>query len=288
MGTGACGMKPTSHALVMHKGPRSTHGVHQVFRIAFRYLWLIALLGAAWESGSRMIQSVFVPPISLILIQFIQDWMPFEPGGVQNLLDNAVPTLLHMLSGWAVAGVIGIACGLLLGRVRVLELLAKPLVAFGMNVPPPALLPLAIMLFGFSSEGMLFLIAFGSVWPVLFNTLDAARSVEPSFIAASRVLHFRTGQFFARVLLPACSPRVVAGLRISLSLALILTVIAEMYGATSGIGKTIVSAQRSFEVLEMWSGILMLALLGLLVNRLFLMIERRLLGWQLGWKRVNR
>ena len=281
-------MSPAPQGLIMPKGRHSTYRFRHALRMMFQHLWLIALLGVAWEMGSRITGSPFVPPISLIIVQFLRDWTPFNPGGVQNVLDNAFPTLLHMLSGWAIAGVIGIVFGLVLGRIRVLELFAKPLVTFGMNVPPPTLLPLAILLFGFSSEGMLFLIAFGSVWPVLFNTLDAARSLEPSFIASSRVLHFDRRQFVARVLLPACSPRIFAGLRIALSLALILTVIAEMYGATSGIGKTIVSAQRSFLVVEMWSGILMLALLGVMINRLFLLVEHRLLGWQLGWKQVNR
>jgi ABC-type nitrate/sulfonate/bicarbonate transport system permease component len=281
-------MSTAPQELIMPDGRRSNNRVRHGLLHAIRHLWLIALLAATWEVGSRITGSAFVPPISLILAQFVSDWTPFSPSGAQNLAANALPTLLHMLSGWAIAGLTGIAFGLLLGRIRVLEMFVKPLVTFGMNVPPPTLLPLAILLFGFSSEGMLSLIAFGSVWPVLFNTLDAARNLDASFIASSRVLHFGRWHFFTSVLLPACSPRIMTGLRVAFSLALILTVIAEMYGATSGIGKTIVSAQRSFQILEMWSGIVMLAILGVVVNRVFLLIEQRLLRWQLGWKQVHR
>jgi ABC-type nitrate/sulfonate/bicarbonate transport system permease component len=280
-------MSTAPHELIIPDGQRSNNRVRQGLLNAVRHLWLIALLAVIWEVGSRVTGSAFVPPISLILAQFVSDWTPFTKDGARNLAANAIPTLFHMLSGWAIAGAVGITFGLLLGRIRMLEMLFKPLVTFGMNVPPPTLLPLAIMLFGFSFEGMLALIAFGSVWPVLFNTLDAARNLDVSFIASSRVLHFSRWHFFTRVLLPACLPRIITGLRVAFSLALILTVITEMYGATGGIGKTIVSAQRSFQILEMWSGIVILAVLGVVVNRVFLLIEQRLLRWQLGWKQVQ-
>ena len=193
-----------------------------------------------------------------------------------------------MIAGWLIAAFSGVGIGLLLGRTHTLECFLRPLLRFGMNVPPPALLPLTIVLFGFSPAGMLFLIDFGALWPVLINTLDASREIDSQLVDTGRVLHFSRFQFLVRVLIPACGPRIMTGLRIGLSLSLILTVIAEMYGATSGIGRAIVGAQRSFQTLEMWSGIIMLALLGVLANRVFLMIEHRLLRWHAGLRAMQR
>lgn len=255
---------------------------------AMRRVWLILVLATLWEVASRFTQSLFIPPPSRILAQFVANWMPFSEIGFENLTTNAAPTIVHMLAGWLLAGLLGIGVGLVLGRARRLQMLVKPLIAFGMNVPPPALLPLAILLFGFSSEGILFLICFGAIWPILINTLDAAHDVEPSVVASSRVLHFGKWLFFSRVLLPTCSPRIVSGMRIALGLSLIFTVIAEMYGATSGIGKAIVSAQRSFQILDMWAGITMLAIVGVALNRLFLWLERRVLRWQIGLRQGQR
>lgn len=247
-----------------------------------RRLWLLLLLAVVWEVLARRAASPFIPPMSTILGQFCLDWLPVFETGRQNLVAHALPTLATMLGGWVLAAITGVPAGLLLGRQRTFAAFVRPMLVFAMNVPPPALLPLAILLFGFSTNGMLFLICFGAVWPVLVNTLDAACHVDPRFIASSRVLHFGRWQFVTRVLVPACSPRIMAGLRVGLSLSLILTVIVEMYGATSGIGRAIVSAQRSFQTLEMWSGIVMLAVLGVSTNGLLVLIERRVLRWQAG------
>jgi ABC-type nitrate/sulfonate/bicarbonate transport system permease component len=253
-----------------------------------RRVWLLILLAVLWEILARGGQSLFIPPLSDILVQFAKDWLPFGPTGVRNLVHNALPTFQHMTGGWLLAAASGIGIGLCLGRMRALEMFVRPLLRFGMNVPPPALLPLTIVLFGFNAGGMLFLIGFGAVWPILINTLDAAREIDQQLVATGRVLHFSRWQFVTRVLIPACAPRIMTGMRVGLSLALILTVIAEMYGATSGIGRAIVSAQRSFQTLEMWSGIVMLALLGVAANRVFLLVELRLLRWHSGWRAMER
>jgi ABC-type nitrate/sulfonate/bicarbonate transport system permease component len=89
-----------------------------------------------------------------------------------------------------------------------------------------------------------------------------------------------------QVILPAAAPKIFAGLRVSLSLALILMVISELVGSTAGIGDHLVNAQRGFQLPEMWAGIVLLGILGLLLNGLFVLVELRVLAWHRGARRL--
>lgn len=126
------------------------------------------------------------------------------------------------------------------------------------------------------------LIAFVCVWPVLLNTLDGVRGVEPTLRDTARVYGIPPRDRIRHVLLPAASPQIFAGMRTSLSLALILMVISEMVASTNGIGYFVLQSQRTFAIPEMWSGIVLLGLLGYALNAVFVAIERRVLRWHRG------
>ena len=193
-----------------------------------------------------------------------------------------VPSLLRMGAGYAIAAVLGIALGLLLGMSRSARRAAAPIVEFLRSIPPPALLPFAILVIGVGNSMKVFIIAFVCVWPILLNTIDGVTGVDPTLRDTTRVYGIDTRDRLWRVMLPAASPQIFAGMRTSLSLALIMMVISEMVASTNGIGYFVLQSQRTFAIPEMWSGILLLGILGYVLNGIFVLVERRLLRWHRG------
>jgi ABC-type nitrate/sulfonate/bicarbonate transport system permease component len=123
------------------------------------------------------------------------------------------------------------------------------------------------------------MIAFGVVWPILLNTIDGVQSVEQLYVDTGRVYGVTRSERLVRIVLPAAAPKIFAGLRVSLSIAVILMVISEMVATTNGLGFQIIQAQRSFKVLDMWAGIVLLGVLGYLLNTALLAVEGRVLHW---------
>jgi len=247
-------------------------------------IWLAVVLLVAWELKFRPGESVFMPPMSAILGAFVQQWFVLDPGQLfvtDHFQTNAVPSLLRLAQGWTIAAAIGIGAGLVLGIWRPALAFLNPLIRFGMSTPSTALLPIVIVVFGITSSMNVALIAMGSTWSVLINTIDGVRSLDPTMINAARSLRLGRSAFFWRVLLPSASPQIFAGLRISLGIALILMVVSELYAATSGIGHVMVFAKTTFRFVDMWSAIVFVGVLGLLLNGLFGLVEARVLRWKL-------
>jgi ABC-type nitrate/sulfonate/bicarbonate transport system permease component len=252
-------------------------------------LWLIVFLLLVWEVLARWAGSLFVSPPSRIAVQAFEDWVRVPASGWADHLAVAhvLPSLWRMTLGWTIAATVGVAVGVLLGLFRTASELLAPMVRFGMSIPPPALLPFSIVLLGIGDAAKVFLIAFGCLWPVLLNAIDGARSVDPTLRRTAQTLRLTRRSTLRFVILPAAAPQIFAGLRVSLSVALILMVVSEMFAATSGVGFLIVNAQRSFRTLPMWSGIFLLAVLGVSLNKLFLYGERRVLRWHYGMRAIS-
>jgi ABC-type nitrate/sulfonate/bicarbonate transport system permease component len=218
----------------------------------------------------------YYPPLTDVLSTFANTWL-FE-----RVSSDVVPSLSRMAAGFAIASVAGIVGGMALGSSRRLRLAADPIVQFLRAVPPPALIPFGIVVLGTGTTMKVALIAFVCVWPVLLNTLDGVRGVEPTLRDTARVYGIPLLDRVRYVLLPAASPQIFAGMRTSLSLALILMVISEMVASTNGIGYFVLQSQRTFAIPEMWSGIVLLGMLGYPLNAVFVVIERRVLRWHRG------
>jgi ABC-type nitrate/sulfonate/bicarbonate transport system permease component len=235
----------------------------------------LAVLGlwAVWSAGS---ESFYFPPLKEILESFADLWL-FERVG-----SDVVPSLLRLGAGFGIAVVAGVVLGLALGLSRTARRGADPIVEFLRAVPPPALLPFAILALGVGDQMKVFVIALACVWPVLLNTIDGVAGVDPTLLDTAKAYGVRRRDRILRLLLPAASPQIFAGMRSSLSLALILMVISEMVASTNGIGYFVVQAQRSFDIPEMWAGILLLGLLGYVLNAILALVERRVLRWHRG------
>ncbi|HEX4760897.1 MAG TPA: ABC transporter permease, partial [Thermoleophilaceae bacterium] len=181
-----------------------------------------------------------------------------------------------------IAAALGVLGGLLLGLSPRARRAAAPVVEFLRAIPPPALLPFAILVVGVGASMKIFVIAFVCVWPILLNTIDGVIGVDPTLRDTTRVYGISDRDRLWRVMLPAASPQIFAGLRTAVSLALILMVISEMVASTNGIGYFVLQSQRTFAIPEMWSGILLLGILGYVLNGVFVLLEKRLLRWHRG------
>lgn len=231
------------------------------------------VLLAVWWTASSSSESLYFPALRDIVQAFADLWL-FE-----RLSSDILPSLGRMTAGYLAAAAIGILGGLALGSwPRVLRAV-EPLVDFLRSVPPPALLPLAIVLFGIGNAMKIFIIVLVCVWPVLLNTVDGVRAMDPTMAAMARVYRVTGLERLRTVTLPAAAPQIFAGLRTSLSLALIMMVVSEMIASSNGIGHFVIEAQRTFAVTDMWAGILLIGILGYLINAGFVLLERRVLRW---------
>ena len=233
---------------------------------------LLVLWGVVSASGDTF----YLPPLTDILQKFQELWL-FDRVG-----SDVVPSLLRLFLGYLIACAVAVAIGIPLGLNPLLRRATSPIVEFLRAIPPPALLPFAIVVLGVGNAGKVFLIAFVCVWPVLLNTIDGVTGIDPTLRETARSYGVSGRERLTRIVLPAASPQIFAGMRTSLSLALILMVISEMVASTNGIGYFVLESQRSFAITEMWSGILLLGILGYLLNAVFMIVERRVLRWHRG------
>ena len=234
------------------------------------------LVLVVWGLLSAGSESFYFPPLTSILSTFADIWL-FERIG-----SDVVPSLVRMGLGYGAAVLIAVVVGLSLGLMRRGRLVAGPIVEFLRSIPPPALLPFAILVFGTGTDMKVFIIAFVCLWPILLNTIDGVTGVDATLRETTRVYGVSTIDRIRLVVMPAAAPQIFAGMRTSLSLALILMVISEMVASTNGIGYFVLQAQRRFNMPEMWSGIFVLGILGYALNAGFVLVERRVLRWHRG------
>jgi ABC-type nitrate/sulfonate/bicarbonate transport system permease component len=234
------------------------------------------LLLGLWAIWSANTDTFYYPPLTEILKTFSETWL-FERVG-----SDVVPSLLRLTAGYFLAVAIAVLVGIPLGLNDTARRAAAPIVEFLRAIPPPALLPLAIVVIGVGNSMKVAIIAFVCLWPVLLNTIDGIRGIDPTLNETVRVYGVRGLTRLRLVTLPAAAPQIFAGMRTSLSLALILMVISEMVASTNGIGFFVLQSQRTFAIPEMWSGILLLGILGYVLNLIFILVERRVLAWHRG------
>jgi ABC-type nitrate/sulfonate/bicarbonate transport system permease component len=251
---------------------------------AVRYGLGIALV-IVWEYAARKAGSIFFPAPSEILHRAATLWLSGPPQRLflsDSVFQDVIPSLFRLLGGWALAVLIGVPLGILIGRSRNLWDLVNPALQFLRAIPGPALIPIFIILLGTESTMRVTLIAFGSVWPILLNTIEGTRTVDPVQLDTVQAFRIPRHARLWRIVLPAALPKIFAGMRVSLALAIILMVVSELVASTNGIGYRIQNAQIMFLLTDMWCGIVLLALIGYTLNWLFLKFEGRVLGWHRG------
>lgn len=268
----------TSTAASAAPAPGSVNRAGALARAFALRLSMIVVFAVVWQVATAVIDSFFFPTVTEIVGSFWEIWVAGPEAG-RNLADHFVPSLLRLLAGLGLAAVTGIAVGVAIGRSRTFREYVEPITEFLRAIPPPALIPLFLVLLGIGDSMKVLMIAFGVVWPILLNTIDGVQSVERLYLDTGRIYGAGRAEQLLRIVLPAAAPKIFAGLRVSLSIAVILMVISEMVATTNGLGFQIIQAQRSFTVLDMWAGIFLLGVLGYLLNSALLIVEGRVLHW---------
>lgn len=239
-------------------------------------LGVVAFLLLAWETVCRVtgVSPVLLPAPSRI-------WSALT-GGVQNgqFLAQTQSTVGRMMIGWLVASLIGVLLGLLIGTAPKVRPYLEPTLELIRPMPSSAIVPVAIAILGLTQGMVVFVICFGAVWPVMLNTIQGVGSVEPRLREVSRVLGLTRLQFIVKIALPNALPSVLAGMRLSIGTALILTVVGEMIASQPGVGQGMIIAARSFRSADLYAGLFILCLIGILSSSLLQVAERRLLAYR--------
>lgn len=237
---------------------------------------LPAVVLLAYGFWSAQADNFFFPPLLEILREFRETWL------FDRVTVDLTPSLLRLLAGYSIAVTGGVLAGVALGLSRTARLATEPVIEFLRALPAPALIPFALLLFGTGDNSKIFIIALGTVWPILLNTIDGVRGIESQQLDMARSYRIPASARLAHIILPAATPRIFAGMRTSLSIGIILMVVSEMVASVNGLGYFVLESQRGFAIPEMWTGIVLLGLIGYILNWLFLRVEARFLFWHRG------
>jgi ABC-type nitrate/sulfonate/bicarbonate transport system permease component len=243
------------------------------------WLGLPAILVGTWWVVSEGSTDFFRPPLRLIVAAFGETWFS------TRLTEDVLPSLGRLALGYLAALVIGTALGVAIGSNPWLRALTEPVLEFLRAIPPPVLIPVIMLVAGIGDLMKVIVIISGCVWPILLNTVEGVRGVDE--VLADTCRSYRINPL-RHLTLRATSPQIVTGARQALSIGIILMVISEMFAASSGLGFTIVQFQRGFQIPEMWSGVLVLGLIGVALSLLFRIAEGRVLFWYHAMRSTER
>jgi ABC-type nitrate/sulfonate/bicarbonate transport system permease component len=231
---------------------------------------------ALWQliADWRLVSPVFLPGPDRAWASLVRG---FSTG---DLLEKLNGTLWHMALGWFLASLVGIIVGALVGSSKVMRSYLAPTLEFLRPLPVSAIIPVAIALFGLTQGMALFVIAFGAIWPTLLATVHGFAAVEPRLYEVARVLHLSRLAVIFKIALPSASPDILSGMRLSLTVALILAVVCEMLAGLDGLGHWVLLSARAFRSADLFAGVILLGITGYVTSVAMSMAEHRLLAWQ--------
>lgn len=194
-----------------------------------------------------------------------------------TLLHGTLSTVTSMLIGWLACSVLGIVLGSIIGIWPLARLSLGPVLEIFRPMPPAAIIPLAIAILGLSPQMSLSVVIFGSIWPALLATVHGFSSIEPRLREVGRALDMSPLSFIWKIALPNAAPDIIAGMRLSMVVSLVLVVITDMITGRAGLGSLVVLASRTFDMAGLFGGLVLLSLVGFVSNAAIQAVERRLL-----------
>jgi len=233
----------------------------------------------AWQLWTASAHSPKFPRLSTILVEFRRLWLFSQFGS------DVLPSLERIGAGFGIAVAAGVALGIPFGLSSVARRAAMPHIEYWRAIPPPALLPISIVLLhSIGNTQKIAFIAFFCFFPVLLNTIDGVRGIDPTLVETARSYNIPAHERILRIVLPAALPQIAAGMRNSLSLAVIMMVLSEYFSSTNGVGYVLLISKNTFQLAPMWAAIVLIGVLGYALNLLFLLGERRVLAWHRGFR----
>lgn len=243
-----------------------------------RWVGLVVFVGlilvAEWGTREGWITALTLPKPSDVLQTFIE---LYQSG---LLFKHLVPSLSRLAVGAAIGASVGISVGVLIGLFSYIRSGLVPLVAAIFPIPKIALLPLFVIWFGIGEGSKYALIAFGTFTPTVVATYGAVDNVDRTLIRMGQSFGLSWWSIVRKIVLPGAMPGILSGLRISLAIAIILLVAAEMLGAEYGIGAYILEAGSLYDLERLFAGVVILSVLGVIVSASVGFAERRILRWR--------
>ena len=239
-------------------------------------LAVVAALIALWGeiAALRLVSPVFLPTPARVLTALQHGLLHAD------LADKAFGTVSHMLGGWIAASIAGVVLGALIGSSKAAREYIAPTLEFLRPLPASAVIPVAIAIFGLTPQMALGVIAFGSIWPALLAAIHGFAAIEPRLVEVERVLGLTRWQGIVKISLPSAMPDILAGLRLGVTVSLILAVVCEMIAGLDGLGQWVLLAARAYKSADIFAGVVLLGAIGVVANAALSSIESRILKWR--------
>jgi len=235
--------------------------------VAFLALWEIA-------PRVRLVDEVFLPPLSEAVVALV------DMAREGELTEHLTSSIGRALAGFAVAVVLAVPLGVLIGWYRPVADFLNPILEIFRNTAALALLPVFVLILGIGETSKVALVIYACTFPILLNTISAVRTVDPLLVKSARSMGISSPVVFRKVVLPASVSMIFTGIRMAAASSILVLIAAEMVGAKAGLGYQITAAQLNFQIPEMYAGIIVIAVVGLVFNGVLVTVERRLSRWR--------
>ncbi len=237
--------------------------------------WLSLIAGIAlWEIAGRSTSAAFMVPFSATLVKL---WQLIQTREFLNqLLDSAI----LFSTGFVLALAVGMPVGMLLARVRVLRVGTEPYIMVLYATPMVALIPFILSIMGFGFVPKVLVVFLFAVFPVLYNTVEGARSIKPELIEVAKSYRSSEWALWREVMLPYTLPYAMTGVRQAIGRALVGMIAAEFFLSSTGLGQLIMTASQNFDTGGVYASILLIGLIGVALMRLGLKIEQHFARWR--------
>lgn len=239
-------------------------------------LVLVVIICMIWEFGARLTNSIFMPQLNIIARQIFQLLTP------PTVNATVVPSLVRWMIGLLLAMMVGSMLGFAMGRIRYMNLLLRGPMEYIRFIPAVAILPAALVILGDNDVMRIFIIFLGAFFPIFLSALDAARRIDIMYIEVANLLGLNRWRRLWLIIVPSTIPAVIAGMRVAVSIGLVMMVISELMAASDGLGFYILRAQRLFRVEDVYAGILVIGALGFSATTLVAKLDSKLRLWETG------
>jgi ABC-type nitrate/sulfonate/bicarbonate transport system permease component len=230
---------------------------------------LIVVL-AAWQVLQPE-KSPYFPPPSTWWTGIVQS------ATTGRLLPACVASLQTILVGLLLATVVGVLLGVLIGLSQRTARALGPVMEFCRAMPPPAIVPLAILFLGYDERMKLTIVVVSAMWPILLNTASAIQRIHPILLDVATSFHLSLYERIRFIAIPSVMPSILLGIRIALPLTIVLTLLVEILTSIEGVGALMIAAQRNFQSGQLYGLLVLVGLFGFLINTAFSIVQATIL-----------